>query len=931
MKHIVIILFTYVFLCTSCDRELRFALDQAGENRTELESVLTHYEAEGDDFKLEAAKFLILNMPFNYSYEGSAVEMLDSLIEQTAYVSDNKRSKNIDDQLANMEGDMHLAVDIRKVKAEYLIKIIDHACDAWRNAPWSKQYDKEIFYEYVLPYRLNNEILSDWHQGIDAEFPYYVHPYLLSRRGVQYEAERAELVGCETKESIGTSEGKSVWMKDEASEVRFHIASEGFVTRRLILKYSCADTLAHVQLVLNGVVQDTLTLAATRNALSYKEKWFNTILPFQRGENVLCITNPSKGLSIDCIQLGVVDECKDMPLVDYSKNYWRIQNLQTNNFITIQSEIGANSDPIELRALDPNDINQTLRIDYQGFHQWKLLCHQKDSVEICLEVKFGTPMTQLPGMTVSQGKSLLKTFQFWYFIPAENGCHRILNKQTGMYLESRIDALSGKEILVQNDYATSQAQLWKLEQTSSNPYVNEDFPIGSAISEAVRVFDVTHQFEYYNSSGNIAPRGTTLMKAKSGKCRDEVAFANYLCRHIGIPVADEFTPNWANRSMNHSWSVLIDSTGKHIPFYMGLMPRDTANTYHPYKKPKVLRRRFSPNIEMVKDMKDEEKRPQLFQNPRFTDVTDEYYKTIDVVRDVPSDLSDHHSVAYICVFDNKNWVPVYYGKIKGGKVTYKSMVGDVVYMSAVYENNRLVLFGNPFLVRTDGTIQSFEPDFEHTDEMYLIRKYPFLGADSFFNLRMDGGQFQGANQPDFSDAVIFHTHSGATNGDWYDIPVADSLGQYKYLRYIGSRGSFCNINELEFYDENNTKIEGKIIGTQGEGWALKENVFDGDILTGFAALSPDGNWVGLELTESRHISHLRYIPRNDGNCVEVGDEYALFCWCDGQWQEIAHQVATKNELRLENMPANGLYLLRDLTKGVEERIFSYENGRQVWW
>jgi hypothetical protein len=26
-----------------------------------------------------------------------------------------------------------------------------------------------------------------------------------------------------------------------------------------------------------------------------------------------------------------------------------------------------------------------------------------------------------------------------------------------------------------------------------------------------------------------------------------------------------------------------------------------------------------------------------------------------------------------------------------------------------------------------------------------------------------------------------------------------------------------------------------------------------------------------------------------------------------------------------------LYLLQNLTKGKEERIFTYENGKQVWW
>ena len=918
-------------LVTSCDRELRFALDQSGDNRSVIEAVLKHYEDEGDDFKLEAAKFLIRNMPHNYGYEGEGIEKYNALVLETVGVSDNKRVQYFNDKVTTIQGERHAAIDIREVKADYLIRMIDHACNEWRNAPWAKEYDQEVFYEYVLPYRLNNETLSDWHQAIDEEFSYYTQPSLLSRRGVQYEAEKAQGVDCETKEALGTSEGKSVWLNNESSELNFHIPSEGSVTRRLILKYACTDTIHQALFLVNGVVKDTLKLAPTRNSLSYKEKWFNVPFSLQQGDNVVSIAHPSQPIAVDYIQLGAVEPCNSQVETDFSHNYWRIKNLLTNHYITTRKETGASSAPIELTEGVPNDIRQELRIDYQGFQQWKLLCHEKDSAEICLEVKFGTPNTQKPGMPVSQGRPMLKTFQFWYFIPAGEGCFRIMNKQTGMYLESKRDSLSGKDILVQNDYSTSDAQLWTMESAGLNENPNNLFQIHSALSEAVRVFDVTHQFEYYNGNGNIAPRGATLIKAKSGRCRDEAAFTIYLCRHIGIPAAEDFTPNWANRSMNHSWSVIPTSNGGHTPFYMGIMPTDTANTYHPYKKPKVLRRRFSPNMEIVKDIAEEPGRPALFQNPRFTDVTDEYYRTIDVEREVPSDIAEEHSVAYICVFDNKNWVPVYYGKIKGGKVTYRSMVGDIVYMSGVYENGHLELFGSPFLVKKDGTIQSFEPDLEHRGDMYLIRKYPFLGADSFFNLRMDGGQFQGANKSDFSDAVTFHTHRGATNGDWYDIPVADSLGQYKYLRYIGSKGSFCNINELEFYDENNVKVSGKIIGTQGEGWAPKERVFDGDILTGFAALSPDGNWVGLELDAPKHLSRFRYIPRNDGNCVEIGDEYALFCWHNGQFEEIAHEVATRNELNLKDMPTNGLYLLRDLTKGVEERIFTYENGRQVWW
>ena len=80
-------------------------------------------------------------------------------------------------------------------------------------------------------------------------------------------------------------------------------------------------------------------------------------------------------------------------------------------------------------------------------------------------------------------------------------------------------------------------------------------------------------------------------------------------------------------------------------------------------------------------MKEETGVPELFRIPKFTDVTDEYMVTTDITRYVPSEYSTE-KVAYICVFDNKNWVPVYYGNIKNDKVTFPSMGREIVYMAA---------------------------------------------------------------------------------------------------------------------------------------------------------------------------------------------------------------------------------------------------------
>ena len=59
--------------------------------------------------------------------------------------------------------------------------------------------------------------------------------------------------------------------------------------------------------------------------------------------------------------------------------------------------------------------------------------------------------------------------------------------------------------------------------------------------------------------------------------------------------------------------------------------------------------------------------------------------------------------------------------------------------------------------------------------------------------------------------------------------------------------------------------------------------------------------------------------------------YQLLMYDRGKWLSLLVTKAKSNQLVIEDMPSDGLYLLKDLTKGIEERIFTYENGEQVWW
>lgn len=80
-----------------------------------------------------------------------------------------------------------------------------------------------------------------------------------------------------------------------------------------------------------------------------------------------------------------------------------------------------------------------------------------------------------------------------------------------------------------------------------------------------------------------------------------------------------------------------------------------------------------------------------------------------------------------------------------------------------------------------------------------------------------------------------------------------------------------------------------------------------------------------------NIGRFVFTGRGDGNSIDIGDWYELLYWMDGRWHSAGKRKAETVYLWYEDMPDGALYWLRNLSKGKEERIFSYENGEQVWW
>lgn len=156
--------------CTR-DKALNSVLDQAGKNRTELEKVLVHYDSIPE--KKKAAEFLIRNMPGRYSLQSPFLfryyELLDSL-QGLNYIGHDEMIVFYDSIYKRPEWrSLKPVYDIESITSQYLITHIDAAFDAWKS-PWAKDLTFEEFCEYLLPYRVDNEVLESWMEDYKAKY-----------------------------------------------------------------------------------------------------------------------------------------------------------------------------------------------------------------------------------------------------------------------------------------------------------------------------------------------------------------------------------------------------------------------------------------------------------------------------------------------------------------------------------------------------------------------------------------------------------------------------------------------------------------------------------------------------------------------------------------------------------------------------------------
>lgn len=433
--------------------------------------------------------------------------------------------------------------------------------------------------------------------------------------------------------------------------------------------------------------------------------------------------------------------------------------------------------------------------------------------------------------------------------------------------------------------------------------------------------------------------GPIVAQQKSGSCRELSDFVVYVCRALGIPCSIDFMPLRGDENDSHQWVAFADKYGT---LYYHEFPNGVSEVRKSLicssPKIKVYRNTFSLNRTMENEMLELDTTVvPLFKDPHIVDMTFLYTKDFKKELQIPASAiykgKPRSRIAYLCASKRMDWEPVAWTEFNSKNLVFTDIQKGSVMRVATYERGRLRFWTDPFEVDVSNEFRFFTPS-DSVQDVTLFAKYT-LRADEIFQDRMVGGRFEGSNDPDFREKdILFVIQQKPERLQTVVYPTPTKA--YRYIRYVGPEKSHCNIAEAALYAVGDTTaLKGKAIGTPGcfqkDGSHEYTNVFDGDLSSSFDYKEPSGGWAGLDLGAPKQIAKIVYTPRNYDNYIRPGDNYELFC-CTGKnnWKSIGNQISGGDSLAYKDVPTNGLFLLKNYSRGVQERIFVYEGRRQVW-
>ena len=480
--------------------------------------------------------------------------------------------------------------------------------------------------------------------------------------------------------------------------------------------------------------------------------------------------------------------------------------------------------------------------------------------------------------------------------------------------------------------------LRKLYLKYARSVLTSDDMRNSAFSAAGKMNDGLRLLEFHNEK--VLPQMQmelplfALKEIRMGECSDYATFTAYVMRACGIPVCVDFTPQWPDRAHNHTWNSLLDNTGFPVAF-MGAETNPGHPSKHGRKFAKVYRKVFAYQPQSLYNKAKEfgiKNLPASLNTPFIKDVSSEYFKGFRLKFKLKN-RRKKDNIAYIAVFNNQTWVPVDFSVIsKEGEVEFQNLGGDIVYMPVYWGAAGAVPAGNPLLLKCDGSVTEMVPQKDKLQTLTMNRKFPHFYRIVKYRSYMKNGIFEASNQPDFAETVKCGEVSRIPLIGYDTLHIDGFDGKYRYWRFLAPKNNACQVAELKFlYEGKQEKILRAFSNGIGAENTSPENVCDGNELTFYMSRQTKNAWIGVDMGKPVKVDKIVYLPRNDDNDIVSGHSYELCYFENGRQKSVGVQKAQGNTVTFTNVPSETIYILHDLEKGTEERIFSYDNNHIEWY
>lgn len=433
----------------------------------------------------------------------------------------------------------------------------------------------------------------------------------------------------------------------------------------------------------------------------------------------------------------------------------------------------------------------------------------------------------------------------------------------------------------------------------------------------------------------------TFEKLRHGLCAQRCWYNSLLFSSLGMAVAIDFVPAWGNRNNSHSWNVLIVDD-KIYPFdafweadrwkYKRLYS-NTGNDrwWGKFRLPKVFRYTYSNHIEgpLADSKMNREDIPELFRNIKMKDVSADYFEATDVTVSLIGDTKVEAEYAYLSVFNNQKWCPVQWGRVENGKVTFKAMGKDIIYMPVLYKKGRVQQVGAPFLLTVDGEIETLEKGNKtETVVLRLITGASYYDQKTWYAGYMNNTTIWGIKNGKDEEKI--------SRFPWWMPLQRTSLKietepPYRMIRLKLPSDSIV-LGDIAFYTDQG-RIENVTLATTlcaSYPNEVPEMLIDGIGATGFRGKS-SVRYVDFDLGKEYAISKIIVSPylRSALSCMEY---FELLYWKNG-WQSLGIKRGTDDCLQFDKVPQGALLMLKSRESKARnvERIFRYKDGEARWY